>query len=116
MKEKQKELVPLIETWAATSAATAAVLPVGLDAAALFGEEVLMVIHVAAMFGHSISRKVATQALNTGLLGTIVGTAVFEGLNAGYPFTIPVKIGVATTVMTALGIATYEFYKEGGRL
>lgn len=112
----EKERAKLIKTWAATSAGTAAVLPVGLDAAALFGEEVLMVIHVAALFGHPITKEVAIQALNTGILGAIVGTAVFEGLNVGYPFTIPIKIGVATTVMTTLGIATYEFYREGRRL
>lgn len=106
----------VIHKYAAASAATAAALPVGFDAAALFGEEVLMVIHVAALFGHSISKKTATQALTTGALGTIAGTAIFEGLNVGYPFTIPAKIAVATIVMEALGNATYEFYKNGGTL
>lgn len=103
----------VIHKWAAASAATAAALPVGADAAALFGEEVLMVIHVASLFGHSITKKTAVQAITTGALGTFAGTAVFEGLNAGYPFTIPAKIAVATIVMEGLGNATYEFYKNG---
>lgn len=106
----------VIHKWAAASAATAGALPVGADAAALFGEEVLMVIHVASLFGHSISKKTAKQALATGALGTVAGSLIFEGLNAAYPFTIPAKIAVATVVMEGLGNATYEFYKNGGTL
>ena len=106
----------LIHKYAAASAATAAVLPVGADVLALAGEEALMVVHVAAMFGHSISKKTAAQAITTGALGTVVGTAIFEGLDIGYPFTIPAKIAVATAVMETLGNATYEFYKNGGTL
>lgn len=37
----------VIHKWAAASAATAGALPVGAALAALFGEEILMVIHVA---------------------------------------------------------------------
>ncbi|MBQ3845826.1 MAG: hypothetical protein II817_12790 [Bacteroidales bacterium] len=106
----------VIHKWAAASAVTAAVLPVGVDAAALFGEECLMVVQVAAMFGHNISKKTAEQAIVTGLFGTVVGYTVFEGLDVGYPLTIPAKIGVATAVMEALGNATYELYKSGKSL
>ena len=104
----------VIHKWAAASAATAAVLPVGADAAALFGEEVAMVIHVAALFGKKINVATATQAITTGLLGNVAGTAVFEGLNVGYPFTIPAKIAVATGFMEALGNATYIYFDNGG--
>lgn len=106
----------IIHKYAIASATTAAVLPVGADALALAGEEALMVVHVAAMFGHSISKETAAQAIMTGALGTVIGTTIFEGLNIGYPFTIPAKIATATAVMEILGNATYEFYKNGGTL
>lgn len=63
-----------------------------------------------------ITKKMAIQALNTGILGIFAGTVVFEGLHIGYPSTIPAKIGIAAVVMISLGIATYDFYTEGGRL
>ncbi len=113
VKETNRKVV---HKWAAASAVTAAALPVGADAAVLFGEEVLMVIHVAALFGHSISKKTARQAITTGVLGTITGTVVFEGLNVGYPYTIPAKIATATGIMELLGNATYEFYENGETL
>lgn len=106
----------VIHKWAAAGATTAGALPVGADAAALFGEEVLMVIHVASLFGQSISKKTASQAIATGTLGVVAGTAIFESLNVAYPFTIPAKIAVAVGVIEALGNATYEFYKNGGTL
>lgn len=106
----------VIHKWAAASAATAGVLPVGLDAVALFGEEVLMVTNVAALFGQSLTKEVAKQALETGILGTVAGTLIFEGMDVGYPWTIPAKIAVATTMMEGLGHATFTFYEKGGRL
>ncbi len=106
----------VIHKWALASATAAGVLPAGPDALVLFGEEALMVIHVAALFGYEISRKTAEQALLTGALGTVIGTAIFEGLNVAYPFTIPAKIAVATGVMEALGHSTYTFYKAGKKL
>ena len=105
-----------IHGWAVAAAATAGALPVGADAAALFGEEVLMVIHVAGLFGHKITKSVAAEAITTGALGTVAGGAIFEGLNLAYPATIPAKIAVATTVMEVLGNATYDIYKNGGTL
>lgn len=113
MSDKSRSL---IHKYAVAGATTAAVLPIGPDAIVLASEEALMVVHVAAMFGHAISKKTATQAIATGTLGIIVGTAIFESLNVGYPFTIPAKIATATTVMEILGNATYEFYKNGGTL
>lgn len=101
----------IIHKWAAASAVTAGVLPVGLDAVVLFGEECLMYINVAAMFGHHISMKMAEEALTTGALGTVVGTTVFEGLDVGYPFTIPAKIAVATSVMEGLGHAAFSIFE-----
>ncbi len=69
-----------------------------------------------ALFGHSLTKETAAQALATGAFGTVVGTAaafaVFEGLNLAYPATIPAKIAVATGVMEALGWTVYEFYKN----
>ena len=106
----------VVHKWAAVSAATAGALPVGADATALFAEEILMVVNVASLFGHSISKETARQALLTGILGNIVGTMIFESLNAAYPFTIPAKIAVATGVMEVLGNTTFEFYKNGGTL
>lgn len=46
------------------------------------------------------------QAIMTGALGTVIGTTIFEGLNIGYPFTIPAKIATAAAVMEILGNAT----------
>ena len=106
----------VIHKWAVASAVTAGSLPIVLDAMALTVEEIAMVIHVAALFGHEISEKTAKQALATGVLGYTVGTAIFEGLNIGYPWTIPIKVGVATGVMEALGHATYLFFKAGKTL
>lgn len=109
-----------IHLWAVGSAATAAALPFPADAACLFGEEALMVVHVASMFGQSINKKTAEQALETGALGCVVGlgaaVAVFETFDLAYPASIGAKAAVATGVMEALGNATFNFYKNGGRL
>lgn len=106
----------VIHKWAAAAGATAGALPVGADAAALFGQEVLMVVNVAGLFGHKITKEVATQAILTGLMGNVAGTAVFEGLNVGYPFTIPAKIAVAVGVVELLGNTTFDYYEKGGTL
>ncbi|MBR3569702.1 MAG: hypothetical protein IKN96_02720 [Oscillibacter sp.] len=106
----------VIHKWALAAATTAGSLPVGLDAVALTGEEIAMVIHVASLFGHKISKKTARQALETGALGYTVGTGLFVAANVTYPVSIPVKIAIATGVMEALGNATYNFYANGGEL
>ena len=103
-----------IHSWAAASAATAGALPVGADAVCLAAEEAAMVVHIASLFGKSISRKLAKQALTTGAFGIAVGsaaaTALFEGLNLTYPATIPAKISVAVSVLEFLGWTTYKAF------
>ena len=106
----------IVHGYSLAGAASAAALPVGADAAALFGEECLMVVHIAASHGQKISKETAAQAITTGVLGTYVGTAIFEGLDIAYPYTIPAKIAVAFGVMEALGNATDEYFKDHGTL
>ncbi len=74
----------VIHKWAAVSAVTAGTLPVGVDATTLFAEEVLMVVNIASLFGYSISKETAKQALLTDVLGNIAGTMIFESLNVAY--------------------------------
>ena len=100
-----------IHGWALAGGATAGALPVGADAIALAAEEVLMTIHIASMFGEKISKSVA-EGLIASTVGTVAGTAIFESLNLGYPFTIPAKIGVAVGVIETLGHAIYEIYDK----
>jgi len=118
--ENEKKARKAIHKCAIIGATSAGTLPVGADALALASEEALLVVYIAAQFGHPISKDTAVQALTTGLLGTAVGTAaataLFEGLNLAYPATIPAKIAVATGVMETLGWTTYEFYKNGHRI
>lgn len=106
----------VIHKWAAAGAITAGTLPVGSDTTVLFAEEVLMIVNIASLFGYSISKETAKQALLTGVLGNIAGTMIFASLNIAYPFTIPAKIAVATGVMAVLGNTTFEFYRNGGTL
>lgn len=69
---------------------------------------------MAALFGYSISKKAAAQALKTGALGTIAGTVVFEGLGIGYPLTIPAKIAVADVFMKDWEMQCMSFTKVAG--
>ena len=105
-----------IHGFSLAGAITAAALPIGADSLALAAEECLLVIFIAAEHGEPISKKVALEAINTGAFGTCVGTAVFEALNIGYPFTVPAKITAAVSVMEALGHAVLVFYENGGHL
>lgn len=100
-----------IHGWALAGGATAGALPVGADAVALAAEEVLMTIHIASMFGEKISKSVP-EGLIASTVGTVVGTAIFESLNLGYPFTIPAKIAVAVGIIETLGHAIYEIYDK----
>lgn len=116
MTVNDKKARKSIHKWSALGAGTAAVLPPPADAGMLASEEALMTVKIAALFGHSLTKETAMEALTTGLFGTVVGTAaavaVFEGLNLAYPTTIPAKIAVATVVMEALGWTVYEYYKS----
>lgn len=101
----------IIHKWAAAGGATAGALPVGADAVALAAEEVAMTIQVAAMFGVSLTKS-AAQGIMAACCGNIIGTAIFEALNIGYPFTIPAKIAAAVGTIEAVGNAVYNYYKN----
>lgn len=101
----------IIHKWAAIGGATAGALPVGADAIALAAEEVLMTIRIASLFGEEISKSVA-EGIIASSVGSVAGTAIFESLNVGYPFTIPAKIAVAVGVIETLGNAIYEIYDK----
>lgn len=100
-----------IHAWAVAGGATAGALPVGADAVALASEEILMTINIAAMFGEKISKS-AAEGIIVSTVGTVAGTAIFESLNVGYPFTIPAKIAVAVGVIETLGHTIYEYYDK----
>lgn len=100
----------VIHKWAAVGGATAGALPVGADAIALAAEEVAMVVHVASLFGISLTES-AAEGLIAAQLGGIIGTAVFEAVNIGYPFTIPIKIGIAVSVIEGIGNAAYSYFE-----
>lgn len=100
----------IIHKWAAAGGATAGALPVGADAIALAAEELTMTIQVAAMFGVSLSKS-AAEGVMAACAGNIIGTAIFESLNLGYPFTIPAKIAVAVGTIEAVGNAVYTYYE-----
>lgn len=109
-----------IHMWAAAGGATAALLPVGLDATALIVQEVLMVIQIGSLFGVKIeeatARGILTATIASGV-GVAAHAALIAGLeaaNLGYPFTIPVKIGVAVGIIELVGRATYSYF-EGER-
>lgn len=107
-----------IHMWAAGGGATAAVLPVGLDAAALVLQELLMVIQIGSLFGVNIEKTTA-QGILTATIASGVGVAAhaiavtgLEGANLGYPFTIPVKIGIAVGIIELVGRATYAYFES----
>lgn len=100
-----------IHAWAAAGAAIAGALPVGPDAITLFSEEVAMTIKIAALFGEDITES-AAKGVIAGAVGTVAGTAIFEVVNIGYPFTIPAKIAVAVGVIEALGNKVFDYYEK----
>ena len=53
----------------------------------------------------------AAEGLIAAQLGGIIGTAVFEAVNIGYPFTIPIKIGIAVSVIEGIGNAAYSYFE-----
>ena len=101
----------VIHKWAAAGGATAGVLPVGADVIALKAEEIAMVIHVASLFGVSLTDS-AAEGIIAAELGGLIGTAIFEAVNIGYPFTIPAKIGIAVGVIETLGNAAYNYFER----
>jgi Uncharacterized protein/domain associated with GTPases len=108
----------VIHKWAMAGGATAGALPIGPDAIALSAQEVLMVVQIASLFGVSLS-KGAAQGLIAAQLGGLVGGAIFEAANIGYPFTIPLKITIAVGVIESIGNAAYNYFEkcsETGRL
>lgn len=101
----------IIHKWAAVGGATAGALPIGPDAIVLAAEEVTMTIQVAAMFGVPLTKS-AAEGVMASCCGSIIGTAVFEGLNVGYPVTIPVKVLAAVTTIEGVGNAVYSYYES----
>ncbi|MDE7245664.1 MAG: hypothetical protein K2O18_17060 [Oscillospiraceae bacterium] len=101
----------VIHKYAAAGAATAGALPVGADAVALAAEEVAMVIQIGSLFGISLS-KAGAEGIIAAYLGGLVGGTIFEVANVGYPFTIPVKIAIATGVIEGLGNAAYNYFEK----
>lgn len=99
-----------IHKWAAIGGATAGALPIGPDAIALSAEEVAMTIKIAAMFGVSLTKSTA-EGVMAACCGAIIGTAIFEALNVGYPFTIPAKIAAAAVTIEAVGNAVFTYYE-----
>jgi len=107
-----------IHKWAAAAGATAAALPVGLDAVALAAEEITMVIHIGSFFGADIEKS-AAQGILSAVIATGVGTAAhtaayaaLESANLGYLFTIPVKIGIAVGLVELVGRAAYSYFEK----
>jgi hypothetical protein len=41
-----------------------------------------------------------------------IAVAGLEGANLGYPFTIPVKIGIAVGIIELVGRATYTYFES----
>ncbi len=100
----------VIHKWAVAGGATAGALPVGADALALAAEEVAMVVHVASLFGISLTES-AAEGLIAAQLGGFVGTVIFEAVNIGYPFMIPAKIAIAVGVIESIGNAAYNYFE-----
>ncbi len=98
-----------VHSIALAGGATAGVLPVGLDVSALCAEEVAMVIKLGREFGVTLTKSAAAGVL-TAAGCTVVGTAVFAAANIGYPFTIPIKIGIAVGVIEAAGNLVYDYF------
>lgn len=101
----------IIHKTAAAGAAIAGVLPVGADIASLCVQEVNMVIAIGEAFGVRLDKTAAAGVL-TAAGCTVIGGAVFEAVNIGYPFTIPAKIAVATATIEAAGNLVYKYFEK----
>lgn len=104
-----------IHVWALVGAATAAKLPIGLDAKALSAEEITMIINIGSMFGRSLTRS-AAEGFFAANVATVVGQtaafAAFEAANAGYPATIPIKASIAAGLIELVGHAAFESFRQ----
>jgi uncharacterized protein (DUF697 family) len=107
-----------IHKWAAGAGAIAAFLPVGLDAVALGAEEIAMVIRIGSLFGVNIEESQAQGILAAGIAGSVgvaAHTAAYSAMetaNIGYPFTIPLKVGIAMGLVEVVGRAAYAHFQE----
>ncbi len=54
----------------------------------------------------------ATIASTIGVAAHAIAVAGLEGANLGYPFTIPVKIGIAVGIIELVGRATYTYFES----
>ena len=107
-----------IHVWAVAGGAIAAALPVGFDAVALAAEEITMVIRIGSLFGKSIEKSAAQGVLAATIAGTVgvaahgAAIAGLEAANLGYPFTIPVKAGIAIALIEVIGRAAYSYFEK----
>lgn len=101
-----------IHRWVGAMASTVGALPAGVDVIALKEEEIAMVIHVAGLFGMSLTHSAAEGIIAAEFGEVIGGTAIFESVNNGYPSTIPAKISIAGGVLDTLGKAAYYYFEK----
>lgn len=99
----------IVHAFAAAGGAIAGAMPPIVDIPALIAEEVTMVIKLGREFGVELTKSAATGVL-TAAGCTAVGTAIFETANIGYPFTIPIKIGIAVGVIEVAGNLVYDYF------
>lgn len=105
----------IIHAIAAAGGATAGAMPPLVDIPTLCAEEVAMVIALGKEFGVKLTKSAAAGVL-TAAGCTVVATTIFEVANIGYPFTIPIKIGIAVSTIEAAGNLVYDYFdaKYGG--
>jgi len=96
---------------AVAGGATAGALPIGADVMGLMAEEIAMVVRIGAEFGVSVDKTMAKGIL-TACGCTIVGSGIFAAANVGYPFTIPLKIAIAVSVIEVAGNLVYAYFEE----
>ena len=101
----------IIHMFAIAGGAIAGATPPILDIPALAAEEVTMVIKLGKEFGVDVDKSTATGIL-TACGCTVVGSAIFEAANLGYPFTIPEKIVIAAGVIEAAGHLVYNYFED----
>lgn len=104
-----------INVWAAAGGATAAAAPIGVDSVLLSAEEIVMIIRLGTVFGVNIEKSAATgilSALVASGVGQAAAFAAFEAANLGYPFTIPVKVGIAVGLIETVGRAAYCYFEN----
>lgn len=99
-----------IHKWALAGGAKVGVLSeIPSSVVPLYAEEIVMVIHVASLFGISLTKSAAEGvAAELGL----IGTAIFEAVNVGYPYTIPAKIAIAAGVLETFGNTAYSYFEK----